>query len=104
MRHTVVFQRQSTTQDGAGQPIATWTELGRTVASVAPISGREFLTQSGEHSDITHRVTFRGQKGLTLRPDDQMIFGSRVFDIRSALDMGERGREIQVMCVERLST
>ena len=99
----VTFQRNTPTKGNAGQEVDSWSDLGKAFASIRPVRGREYLTQSGENSDVTHSIGCRAQDSFTLRPDDRVLYGSRVFDIKSALDVDERGRDLELMCVERIS-
>lgn len=98
LRHRVTVQRQATTQDALGQRTEAWTEHATTWAMINPVSGRDFFTQSGEHADITHKITLR--HGVDIRPGDRIVYSGRNFDVRSVLNLGERDRFINVMAVE----
>lgn len=104
MRHTITLQRRGTTKDGVGQQVETWTNLGKVVASIEPVRGREYFTASGENSDVTHDIRCRGRSDIAPKPYDRVSFGSRLFNIKSVIDVSERGSEWQLMCVELLST
>lgn len=104
MRHTVTLQRRSTTKDGVGQQVDTWTALGKVVASIEPVRGREYFTASGENSDVTHDIRCRARSDIAPKPFDRVLFGSRTFNIKSVIDVSEVGREWQLMVVELLST
>lgn len=98
LRHLVTVQSQSTTQDGAGQRLQTWTTVTTAWADIKPVSGRDFYAQSGEHADITHEIEMR--YGTTVSPGNRAVLGSRTFDIRSVLNVDERNRYLTLMAVE----
>lgn len=102
LRHRVELQRVAVTIDTHGDQVKTWTTLAEVWASVEQLSGREFLQASASSSDITVRIRIRGRSDLVLTPKDRVKFGDRTFDIRHALDWGDRGVETQLLCTERL--
>jgi SPP1 family predicted phage head-tail adaptor len=104
MVHTVTLQRQATTVDATGQQARTWTNVFTSFASIEPVRGREYFQASGEKADITHDIRMRARTDKPIVPRDRVQFGSRYFDIKSIADVGERGREWQLMCIEVLHT
>lgn len=103
MRHRVEFERRGLTQDSVGQQIDTWESIGSAMVSIDPIRGREYYNASGEKADITHEIRCRAQD-FRLYPRDRVIYGDRHFDIKSAIDISERGREWLLMVTEALHT
>lgn len=103
-RHRVALQARATTKDSAGQQTNTYTTQATAWASVTPIRGREFFSASGEKSNITHRISMRARSDVALKPRDRILFGARIFDVESVLDINERGREWQFMVIEDLHT
>lgn len=104
MRHTLTLQRRATTKDAMGQQVNTWTDVGTYVASVEPVRGREYLGASGEHSDVTHRIFTRARSDMSPKPYDRFAFGSRYFNVKSVMDLAERGDQLEIMVVEEIST
>jgi len=52
---------------------------------------------------LPHKVTMRGIPGSERpRPGDTVLFGDRALRIESVLDIEERGRELVLMCKEKL--
>lgn len=99
LRHLVTIQRQATTQDALGQRDLTWTDVDDVWAKIAPVSGRDFFNASGEHAEITHKVLMR--HGVDVIAGDRILFGSRIFDVRVPINMGERDRFVELMVVEQ---
>ena len=99
------LQRQTTTQDAAGQPQDTWSVLATRRASIEPLNGREYFTASGEHSDVTTRIRMRFDSVVgAARPFDRLVDDSVSpqieYDIRSVIDPRKRNRELVFMCRE----
>lgn len=102
--HRVTFQRQGSGQSSTGQPNGTFTAVMTTWASVEPISGREYFNASGERAEVTHKIEVQACSELAdLKPKDRAVFGSRVFNIKSVINIEERGRKLQLMCTEHVN-
>ena len=97
----VTIQRQVTTQDSAGQVNNSWSVTATVWASIAPVTAREFFVASGERAEVTHRIGL--VYGPTVVPRDRIVYGSRIFDIRSVLNTDERNRELLLMCTEHVT-
>jgi SPP1 family predicted phage head-tail adaptor len=95
---SVVIQRRGTAQGTTGQVIESWTTTATVFASISPISGREYFNASGERAEVTHRVVIRYGPSVAAR--DRIVYGSRVFDIKSVIDMEEKNRQLVLMCTE----
>ncbi len=60
---------------------------------------QHFAAQSTQ-ADVTHRITLRYMSGIT--PKMRVNYNSRIFDILSVINVGERNRELQLMCRESI--
>lgn len=98
LRHLITIQAQSTTQDAVGQQTIAWTTVTTAWADIEPVSGRDYFNASGEHAEITHKITLR--YGVTVRAGDRLVLGTRTFDVRSVLTMNERNAYLNLMVVE----
>lgn len=103
LRHRVTVQRATDSIDQYGDQTPTWTALGTVWASVEPLSGREYFAAAQMQSEINARVTLRPISGVTITPKDRVKFGTRYFDVQSVINLEERGRELQLLCVERFT-
>jgi SPP1 family predicted phage head-tail adaptor len=97
----VKIQAQTTTRNAIGEPVKTWTDVATVWAAIEPFQGREFWAQQQIQSELTHRVRIRFRAGVTAA--HRVLYGSRVFAIRSVLSPQERREELQLMCVEGVS-
>ena len=100
LRHLVTVQSNATSQDGQGQQTISWTKVDDVWAQINPVSGADYFNQSGEHADVTHKILVR--HGVTVLPGYRILFGARIFDVRSVLNQLERNRYLQIMAVERV--
>jgi SPP1 family predicted phage head-tail adaptor len=97
----VTIERQSTSQDSTGQQLDSWTEVGKEWVSIRPVTGREYFNASGERAEVTHRI--RMVYGRTFAPKDRIVYGSRIFDIKSVINIEERNRELELMVTEHVT-
>jgi SPP1 family predicted phage head-tail adaptor len=101
MRNPVAFERRTVQQDSVGQQVDVWTEYASAMVSIEPIRGRAYFQASAERADITHELRLRSISGIM--PRDRAVYGSRLFEIRSVIDVSERDRELVLMCIETLN-
>jgi len=99
LRHLVVVEHQTTTEDEFGETLDRWCLLANRRASIEPINGREYMAQSGEHAEVTTRIRLRfddmtGQ----IKPRDRVVYGGVNYDIISVINPMMRGKEITLMC------
>jgi SPP1 family predicted phage head-tail adaptor len=100
LRHRVAVQRATDGTDAYGDATPTWTTLATVWASVEPLTGREYFSAAHLQAEVTTRIVLRPIDGVTLTPKDRVLYGARSFDILQVSDVGERGRELQIMARE----
>lgn len=94
-----VQQLSSTTGDGGGGVASeNWTDFATVYADVEPLTGRELFQAQQVNDELTHKITIRYIPGLSSKM--RVKYGSRIFQIESVLDVGERHREVQLMTRE----
>jgi SPP1 family predicted phage head-tail adaptor len=85
-----------------GEKPDSWATIAKLRASITPIRGKEKMTASGENADTTHKIVARYSEATdAARPRDRVVFGSRVFDIKSIYDVRMGSRAIEIMAIER---
>lgn len=102
-RHRVTVQKKTGAQDSYGAETDAWTPLGTVWAAVEPLlQGNERFAAA--HQDARHptliRMRWPGHFSDRVEPQMRIVFGSRVFDIISAADVFELGRELHVLADE----
>ena len=100
LRTRVEVQRIDEERDKQGGIVSSWTTIAHRWASVVPLSGREYWSAQQVQSDVTHKVQLRYLEGLTSKDRLRLLHSQRVLNIQSVLDVDERHREMQLMCVE----
>lgn len=101
LRHKLVIQSRTEAPDSIGHMVSTWSEFATVYGSVEPLIGREYLAAQQVQSEVSHKLRIRWLNGATTKM--RVLFGSRVFDINSVLNVEERGREMLLMCKEAVS-
>lgn len=98
LRHRIIIQDKTVTQNEYGEEEATWKTFLQAWASITPIMGREFLEARAQGQELSHKVELRARKGVT--PEMRVKFGDRIFDIEAVMDVEEKGAEMVLMCKE----
>lgn len=104
LRHIVTIERQSTNTNNFGERVDVWQPLiagglQTRRASLEPINGREYMTASGEHSEVTTRIRLRYDAALNdVQPKDRVNHDGVLYDIITPIKPQEIGRELVLMC------
>jgi len=98
LRHRVTIQKTVETDDELKTPAVNWEDVVTVWAAVEPLSGREYILAHNVNAEITARIRIRYRPGIT--PGMRVLYKGRVFDIQAVIDVGERHRELHLMCVE----
>src|ERR1700736_1499909 len=93
LRQQVEIVQPSTVQDSiGGTSPGGGTSLGLVWASVEALMGRDALAASALTSVVTHKVTIRWMPGVLAK--QQVIFGTRTFQIEAVLNPDEREKKL----------
>lgn len=98
LRHRITIQQSTETKDQYKRPTTGWSDYATVWAAVEPLRGREFLLAQNTNIELTVRVRIRYLHGVT--PGMRVLYGGRIFDIQSVIDVEERHREMHLMCTE----
>lgn len=98
LRSRITIERPTETQAGDGSIITGWEAFATAWASVEPLVGREYFAQEREQATVSHKIRMRHLPGITHKM--RVAWGSKLFEIESVLNVGERNREIVLMCSE----
>lgn len=100
LRHRVDLQVEMGPLSPGDDSRERWKTYEQRWASVVPLSGRELFTDQQVHAQVTHKIGMRWKSGIQPAPTHRVKWGSRVFNIVSAINVGERNREIELVCIE----
>jgi SPP1 family predicted phage head-tail adaptor len=99
LRHRVSLEALAREADGGGGFTDSWTELAELWAAITPTDGSESVEADRLAGTVTHEIVLRYRVGVT--PSMRFRVGTRVFQILSAIDWGERGVWLRCLCEER---
>jgi SPP1 family predicted phage head-tail adaptor len=99
LRHRLTIQKKELVRDAAKlqhttQPVTVCEVWG----SVEPLNGSESTKADQEVALATHRVVIRWRAGI--EPQMEVLFRGRTLGIESVLNIEERDRKLELMCVE----
>ena len=64
LRHKVEIQRYNESVDAYGEPIKQWEHYSNAWTSIRPLTGREPFNDKEFHTEQTHKIVMRWQRGL----------------------------------------
>ena len=98
LRHRVTLQRNDETQDtDTGAMLQAWVDVATVLASVEPLSGREFVAAQAVQSNVSVRIVVRYRAGIT--PAMRLIHAGQIHNIAGVLPDQDSGREyLTLMC------
>lgn len=92
----VTIQVQSTSQDGAGQPVPAWTTLAQAWASILHKTGSETIKADQDTSTVQASVRIRSRSDVTAGM--RVVHGSAIYEIRAVLPNARRAFFIDLVC------
>jgi len=98
----VALVQAGTAQDALGQPIALWSTIRTTWASIRyTTSGTKEDYQSGQFSaQVTHIITIRATSTPKIAPGMRVVFGTHTYLIQLFDDVGLQGVLLHLQCLE----
>lgn len=97
----VTFERNTPSQDNAGQDVEQWAPLVRDVpVAIDGDKAREVVANGGERSRLGYTVWVRADivSRFTITEADRILWGSKVLNIRGISDQQLRGRWTALLC------
>ena len=102
LRHRITIEHRMITRDEWGGAVEAWTTFAADVpASIAPLSGREYIASASMQSVVDTRITIRLIDGL--EPTMRIIHGSDVYAISAVLPDPSLARHLTLMCQRGVS-
>jgi SPP1 family predicted phage head-tail adaptor len=98
--HLVTIEAPESVQDVIGNWELTFAELCKAYASIEPLRGREYWAAAQMQSEITHEIKMR-PPGVAITSACEIVFGTRRFEIEVVRNIGERNRELVILCKEK---
>ena len=98
LRCRITIEAPVESQGSDGSILTAWETFATAWASIEPLIGREYFAQEREQAVVRRKIWMRHLPGITHRM--RVACGSRIFEMESVLNVGERNREIVLMCTE----
>lgn len=93
----VIIQTRTTTDDEAGQPVISWSNLvagdGKVWADVRDQSGREYMESGAVQSAVITKITIRKRSGL--KAEMRILHGDAVYSIDAVIEQRD---SLLLMC------
>ena len=99
-RHLVTIKKTVESRNSLGEVTDSWVVFAQRWASIEPLVGREFWSAKQVNAENTVRLFMRYCYGITTKM--RVEYDNRVFKIDSIINMGERNREMNLMCTEEV--
>lgn len=99
LRHRLTIQTRNPSRTAQGGFTYSWNALRTVYAAVNPKTGREFWFAENIRAQMTHAITIRAQTEV-ITPDMRLVWGSRSFNILSALRIDEVQHIVEIAAVE----
>lgn len=97
LRHRITIQARTDTQDGFGQPVASWTNyLLNEPAEKRDLSGRELIAAQAVHSETTTEFVIRYKAGIDAKA--RVLFEGVKYTLNAVLDPDGRRRMLRLHC------
>lgn len=98
LKHRITVQDLTSGVDSYGSSTDQWIDVCTVWAGIFPLSGKAFFEAEMVNSEVSHKINIRYRAGI--KPDMRVKFGTRHFQIISAINFQECNAEMQLMCRE----
>lgn len=95
MRHIITLQEKRSTIGEYGGMVDTWQDVATVWASVEPLRGRELFAAQAAQSVTTVRFRIWYMDGVSQAM--RILFGSKVYNIESVIDINHDHTEIHLL-------
>tara|TARA_R110002153_G_scaffold186691_2_gene339804 strand:+ start:296 stop:634 length:339 start_codon:yes stop_codon:yes gene_type:complete len=104
MRNSITIQTEVRAADGGGGYAQTFVTNFIANSSINPISGNEQYKQGRLNDTQLYEFVIRYRDDKTISPSNRILWGSRIFQIRSALNHMERNKYWVIRAEEKVAT
>lgn len=98
LRHTLVIEQPTETQDAHGQAVASWSTFASVPGSLEPLNGREIFAAAQVQAEVTARARIRYLSGVTAKM--RITHEGKVYAITAVIDRELRHRELELLLAE----
>lgn len=98
LKNKVAFETYAETQNDFGEVIKGYSDFKTVYASIVPLSGKEYFSAQQINAEISHKIECRYFAGVL--PTMRIVYGTRIFNIESVINIREANKTLQIMCTE----
>ncbi len=98
LRHRVALQTSTDSRDAIGGVSEAWATTYTLWAAVEPLRGREYFDAATVQSAVDTRIRIRYHADLDTKM--RVLWGTRIYDVYSVIDLWESHKEMHLMCQE----
>lgn len=95
-RHRVVLQRKEAIKDVEGNIGETWVDVGMVWAKAKQLKGKRAFVAQAEQTISLFEIFIRYKREVTA--DMRIVYGMRILQIQSVIDVDESHKELQLLC------
>lgn len=88
MDRQIVIESATETQNGIGEPVATWSTFATVWAQVMPLRGSEYVAAQAINTEIDTIFRVRWLAGVTTKM--RVSYGAQYYDIQYLAEIGRR--------------
>jgi SPP1 family predicted phage head-tail adaptor len=92
----VLLQRVKSGQGDAGERTEGWDTVATVMASVEPVSGREFFAAQQANSEVSTRIRIRYRADVDAAW--RVFYQGRPYNIQAVMDRRTEHRELELLC------
>lgn len=96
-----VIQTHTSTPDGAGGSVKSWSNTATVWMRIQPLAGQEQLAGMQIQDKVSHKITMRYRALTTAQ---RILHKGIAYNIRAILDEEGRERKLTVMCEQGVAT
>ncbi|HXC40330.1 MAG TPA: phage head closure protein [Burkholderiales bacterium] len=100
LRKRITIESPTETQNSVGETTQTWSTFAVLWADMERLTGSEKIAAAQVNAGADTRITARWTAGVTEKM--RIRYGSRMFQIVSALNVDERNQELDILAAEAL--
>lgn len=97
LKHKIVIQTYSETQNSFGESVKEWVDFKTVWSSITPLSAKEYF-KAGVQAEVSHKIGIRYIRDI--KPKMRVVYGTRIFSIESVLNIREANKTLQLICTE----
>lgn len=101
LNRRITLQARSTSKSAFGAQVATWSDVATVWARIEPRAGAEPIEAGSLRGVLSHVIRIRYRSGVV--PAMRVLYGSRILDVTSVVDVDEAHVALDLYCAEGLT-